>query len=182
MKKLSQLILGGLFLFIANAQADQLFQNPMVNSYPLDWCREWASNCGKPAADAFCKSKGFPEANTYSVKYNSPVTRVINGSQLCDLPNCGRITAVVCKQESVVFPYPIRYGANNTVLDWCSPWAQNCGLPTADKFCKDKGFTKAVSHGGMRNLNAGEKSRIFGEGQICDDTGCGTFRKITCVR
>ncbi|MBK8452568.1 MAG: hypothetical protein WAQ53_11765 [Thiofilum sp.] len=182
MKNLGQLVLGGLFLFIGNAQGNQLFQNPMINGYPLDLCKEWASNCGKPATDAFCKLKGFPEAITYSVKHDSPTTRIINGGQLCDMPQCDRITAVVCKQESVVFSYPIRYGANNTVLDWCSPWAQNCGLPTADRFCKEKGFTRASSHGGMRNLSAGEKSRIFGEGQVCDDAGCGSFRRITCVR
>lgn len=59
MKNLGQLVLGGLFLFIGNAQGNQLFQNPMINGYPLDLCKEWASNCGKPATDAFCKLKAF---------------------------------------------------------------------------------------------------------------------------
>jgi hypothetical protein len=34
--------------------------NPMVNGYALDWCREYARDCGEPAASEFCRSKGYP--------------------------------------------------------------------------------------------------------------------------
>jgi hypothetical protein len=89
---------------------------------------------------------------------------------------------VDCNPVKKVFSDPIQYGANGTLLDWCSPWAKNCGRPTADRFCKDKGYTTVFTHGAMRHIRQGEKTRLFGNGQVCDDTGCGTFTSITCVR
>jgi acyl-CoA thioesterase-1 len=35
------------------------FVNPMYNGYRLDWCRTFETDCGAPAAGAFCKSQGF---------------------------------------------------------------------------------------------------------------------------
>lgn len=89
---------------------------------------------------------------------------------------------VDCQRETKKFSDPIKYGANGTLLDWCSPWAQNCGRPTADKFCKDKGYSTVLNHGDMRRIRSGEMTRLFGNGQVCDDSGCGTFTSITCIR
>src|SRR5437763_9560232 len=37
-------------------------ENP---KYRLDWCLNWERDCGKPAADAFCRANGFLEAIFY---------------------------------------------------------------------------------------------------------------------
>jgi hypothetical protein len=89
---------------------------------------------------------------------------------------------VACQREIKKFDDPVKYGANGTLLDWCSPWAQNCGRPTADKFCKDNGYSTVLNHGAMRHIRSGEMTRLFGNGQVCDDSGCGTFTSITCIR
>src|SRR6056297_1672361 len=47
-----------------SAEASE-FHEPMVDGHRLDWCREWAANCGKPAADAFCRAQGFDRAAFY---------------------------------------------------------------------------------------------------------------------
>ncbi|MDD5035360.1 MAG: hypothetical protein PHE55_11455 [Methylococcaceae bacterium] len=71
--------------------------DPEVEGYALDYCREWATNCGKPAADAYCQSKGYEESVHFSVVNNSPPTLVINSGQVCDMPGCNRIVSVVCR-------------------------------------------------------------------------------------
>ena len=39
--------------------AAKKYINPTFNGARLDWCFAWSTGCGKQAADAFCKSKGF---------------------------------------------------------------------------------------------------------------------------
>lgn len=76
------------------------FNDPRIQvaegALPLDVCREWATNCGKPAADAFCASKGAGVAAKFNVAQNSPPTVVIGTRQVCRDPSCDRITWVQC--------------------------------------------------------------------------------------
>ena len=80
----------------APAFADVVINNPQVGGYGLDYCREWAANCGLPAASAFCQSKGHPGAATFKWRKDNQKTRIINGGQVCDAPQCDRISTVVC--------------------------------------------------------------------------------------
>jgi hypothetical protein len=76
------------------------FNDPRIQvaegALPLDLCREWGANCGKPAADAFCASKGAGVAAKFNVAQNSPPTVVIGTKQVCRDPSCDRITWVQC--------------------------------------------------------------------------------------
>ncbi len=73
-----------------------IIDDPQVSGYALDVCWAWGSSCGKPAADAYCRSKGFVEAVDFDVVDDSPPTRVISTRQICDHPTCDRIVTVVC--------------------------------------------------------------------------------------
>jgi hypothetical protein len=100
--KTSHLILGTSTLFAALivpqiiALACTTIRDPMVDGYGLDYCREWAANCGQPAADAYCQSIGYSQSIYYRWVSENQVTRVINGGQVCDAGFCDRITLVVC--------------------------------------------------------------------------------------
>ena len=81
------------------------FNDPRIQvaegALPLDLCKEWAKDCGKPAADAYCASKGAGVAAKFNVAQNSPPTVVISTKQVCHDPSCDRITWVQCVRTAV---------------------------------------------------------------------------------
>lgn len=62
----------------------------------LDWCLEWANNCGEPAADAFCKSKGKAKAVNFTQKPNAGLTVVISSKRICNAPACTAFANITC--------------------------------------------------------------------------------------
>jgi len=80
--------------------ATRHFDNPLVEGVALDFCRSWARECGKPAADAFCQSQGFAAAIDFTRQPHAPPTRVIGSGQVCNGANCARIDAVTCGAAS----------------------------------------------------------------------------------
>jgi hypothetical protein len=62
----------------------------------LDWCLEWANNCGQPAADAFCKSKGKAKAINFTQKPNAGLTVVISNKKICNAPACAAFASITC--------------------------------------------------------------------------------------
>ncbi len=41
----------------AFAAENKMFKKPKINGNALDYCLTWSTDCGKPAADAFCKAQ-----------------------------------------------------------------------------------------------------------------------------
>jgi hypothetical protein len=50
----------------ANSRASiHTFTYPTVRGYRLDWCRQWATDCGRGAADAFCRGARYSRAKSW---------------------------------------------------------------------------------------------------------------------
>jgi hypothetical protein len=74
----------------------KVYANPTLNGTRIDWCSsEGLRGCGKPAADAWCRSKGLAHSKSFAWEYHSPVIRIASRTK-CD-GFCGAFTEVVCE-------------------------------------------------------------------------------------
>ncbi len=147
---------------------------PKVAGYPLDLCREWATNCGKPAADAYCQSKGYPQSISHVVQNDSPTTKIINGGGLCVEAYCDRISQVTCETKSTVINNP---QVGGYPLDLCREWASNCGKPAADAYCQSKGYQTSLNHVVQ---NDAPTTKIINGGGLCVEAYCDRITQVTC--
>lgn len=74
------------------------FRNPEVNGLAVDYCLTWGQNCGKPAADAFCRKQGFARSEGHQVYNNAPPTIVIGDGAICREPYCARMISISCSR------------------------------------------------------------------------------------
>lgn len=84
---------------VAAEQPDDaaVFDPPLLDGVALDMCREWGSNCQKPAADRFCQLHDYDEAAEFKVEHDKPPTRVISSGKLCEGASCDRIVWIRCR-------------------------------------------------------------------------------------
>jgi hypothetical protein len=164
----------------------KVFENPKYKSLALDWCKSWATDCGKPAADAWCAKQGYEGASKFSIDEDlGQPTRIISNNQICDQPDCDSFAKITCQKadaeddgggetEVVRFNKPM---AGSRRLDWCLTWATACGKPAADFYCAGKGYDNAVSFKIAADIG---KTRILKTGQKCTEPGCDGFKYIDC--
>jgi hypothetical protein len=78
------------------------FNKPMFQGKPLDWCLEWAKDCGKPAAKRFCEHKGYRDVQSFSKpvrvsEVNASETSIIGTpGQVCSNKKCKTFTYITC--------------------------------------------------------------------------------------
>lgn len=75
------------------------FNAPMFQGNRLDWCQSWAKDCGKPAADAWCRTQGFEAASEFPVDANigkSSPTKIISTGQICNKSFCDGFKKITC--------------------------------------------------------------------------------------
>lgn len=87
--------------------AERTFEEVVdLAGYRVDWCKHWARDCGKPAADAFCQLRGFGVARNFIKAENigsaERPTRTIEDRRLCDSPNCDGFLRVTCARSHVI--------------------------------------------------------------------------------
>ncbi len=63
----------------------------------LDWCREWGSACGRPAADAYCQSLGHATSGRSEIDNDIGRTAIISSKAICNSPTCDGFKLIECK-------------------------------------------------------------------------------------
>jgi len=76
------------------------YTNPMIGEFRLDWCLKNQRNCGKPAADEFCKLWNLKEAVSFKkaegVGRLGPTREILDGA-FCEKPSCAGFSEIVCR-------------------------------------------------------------------------------------
>ena len=77
-----------------------MVQNPATGeTFPLSNCLGWGERCGKEAADAFCRSRGYEEARLFSDRTRPGkawIPNPHNRNHVCRDTGCGALTDVEC--------------------------------------------------------------------------------------
>jgi len=100
----------GAFVLLTAADASaasKTIRKPMFNGNRLDWCLKWSTDCGKPAADAFCAAQGYQHAVAFEpdprIGSRTP-TRLIGTGATCDLAYCEGFRQITCETVPIAKP------------------------------------------------------------------------------
>jgi hypothetical protein len=77
------------------AGGQKVFASPTINGIRVDWYSGEGDTKGQPAADAWCRSKGFARAASFAWEFHSPAIRIVTRTTCSSF--CGAFTQVVCE-------------------------------------------------------------------------------------
>jgi hypothetical protein len=174
----------GTIMFAAGSAlaGTETFSSPKQGGNRLDWCLDWSTGCGAPAANAWCKARGFDKATGFTQAPDigaSQPTRLIGSGAVCDQGFCDGFAKITCATDGgTTFLKPKQGGSR---LDWCLNWASGCGADAANAWCNAKGFAGGASSFSIaENIGAATPTRLLATGAVCDQAFCDGFAKITC--
>ena len=84
----------------ARTHRSNTFDNPTINGIRVDRCMKWGPiDCGQPAADHWCRSKGFSRATSWTGETVHPTIFQGRDSEVkvCDFFFCGAFSQIVCE-------------------------------------------------------------------------------------
>jgi streptogramin lyase len=148
----------------------------------IDFCNHWGSDCGAPAAHAFCELQhgpGFAASRfTMEPDIGGPTTPtwILGDSAECTSPGCDGFAGIECVDTLTTTNAPT---ADGRPVDWCLTYGQSCGQPAADRFCQVEHGADWVAVGFTQATNVGPTT-ILGDGSVCHGTECDGFAYIDC--
>ena len=95
---------------LAHAQQTQtqMFAPPTLHGVLLDWCAHFGRDCGKPAADLFCREQHFDQATCFSIDQNAGQrgipTLVFGDGSLCQGAQCSGFRQITCARAVAAQP------------------------------------------------------------------------------
>ena len=73
------------------------YVKPMAGNRRLDWCLTWATDCGKPAANFYCKTQGHDKAVSFKIASDIGKTRLLKTGEKCTQPDCDGFKYIDCE-------------------------------------------------------------------------------------
>jgi hypothetical protein len=177
------LAFGAMSIATAASAETSTFASPKVGSQMLDLCLSWGVDCGKPAADAWCASKGYVESTSHVVANDIGAvtpTRLLSTGAVCDQAFCDGFASITCYRPDPVTKVFNKPKVGGKRLDWCVNWGVGCGEPAATAFCQAEGWVKAIDYAIANDIGVSSPTRLIGTGAVCDQSFCDGFTTITC--
>lgn len=82
------------------AGSPRRFANPSIDGKRLDWCLQWGRNCGKAAADAFCRENHYASAQSFNIARDIGdriPTFVLADRRMCNERACDGFAQITCE-------------------------------------------------------------------------------------
>jgi hypothetical protein len=190
----------GTFTLLLSAQiveaANKTFVSPKVGGNRLDWCLNWGSGCGEPAATAWCKTKGYNKSidseEDMDIGASSP-TRLLSTGAVCDQAYCDGFTFITCSSAPIPLPPPplpppvmkqifFKPKYNGVRLDFCYQGGSGCGKQAADAWCDSEGFDEAIKFQIASGIGPLKPTIQIGSGQTLILPLANAFKSITCIK
>jgi hypothetical protein len=161
---------------------DRLSERRPANRYPLDVCYNYGRQCGKPAADGYCRKNGFGASTAHETGKRRE-TWVQDDQRVCRGAHCVAILKVTCaKIEGIRVEDPEISGrefrGRPLRADNCRIFAKDCGQGGALAFCRSRKFTV------VRSFRVYDRymgpTYILGARQICDNQTCRALSYVEC--
>jgi len=146
--------------------------NLLFGGYRLDLCLDWNSSCRGVAAENFCHYQGWTGARNYAEDLNIGASQPTQGmyfksNSVCDQTECDGFKYITCYgniSSDRVYRNPKWLGHR---LDICLQGNDGCGKPTADAYCRWKGFTGTFYYFVNRDFLSSNLDAItMGDGQV----------------
>ncbi len=189
-----------LFPLLVHAEDNGTFRLPKLDGLYVHYCLSLKEDCGRPAADKFCRLKGFHRTTAYKRFVKAGRTRILGTNKVCTGTQCDGFQFIRCVPKDFVYSNPLspakrgtpNQGRSRTVtrrfefpavnavpLDWCRVRNTDCGLSVADKFCRSKGFRYARSYQMRDNVT---RTVNLKSQPVCHGSRCKSFHYIECQR
>jgi len=120
------------------------YSHPTYQGYRLDWCLQWAAQCGEPAATAWCRLNNFDRADSWrqapDIGRTMP-TKVVQGGEICDKPFCDGFAEITCDavEPDILFDFSTEAPS----AKWTNAWQV---LPFPGSYSDAKGFAGTVDN------------------------------------
>lgn len=79
-----------------NCAEVQRFHKPKADGIALDWCLTYGKDCGQPAADYFCKTKGYEKSVGFKILEDVGYTKILKTGEICKADYCDSFKYVKC--------------------------------------------------------------------------------------
>ncbi len=152
-----------------------VFESPWITNNGLtdsrlDWCLELGVNCGKPAADAYCKKeRGFPlGARSFEKAPGVGRTVTINGRANCLNPGCAGFKVIECEPDPPTQDSSSEKGASpllNRAIQFAGAWKADFGGSFLTMLFQQTGDRVT----GRLNANSADLG-VIRDGKVVDNT------------
>lgn len=164
------------------------FFYPKYQGLALSYCLKDDKTCGMTVASQYCRTLGYDKALEFMREHNVGLTSYLDTDLQCQGWKCDGFKLIVCEESLKKKPTPVYYYSyrdfvlprfENYRVAWCYKDKRGCGKRAANAFCRQQGYRRAKGYERAQNLPA---TRTIGSGELCYQTGCTGFNRITCYR
>lgn len=136
-------LISSFVLMAGTALADaRAFSQPRIMGQVVDQCLDGGTECGKPAADAYCRRIGYANALSYRIERDPArisTTIAIDSHFTVRIPAARPFQMVKCWRPNEQ-PSTVQFDVENLASPVICDLGQDCRKAAADQWCAGKGY------------------------------------------